>query len=246
MKTKYGFILAVIISLISIDAFAQLSKVIVFAPKGEKFTLFIGGSNQNSRPESRVEADVPGGPTFKIVLTFSDPSIKEISKLVFNKMNTTFYYKVDKNPKGVYVLESTSSEWSDVKTTPSEIPAPAAENKKTAASKESVKTEKNTDGKGCSNPMEESAFIASLVSVSAPPFDPPKLSAAKKLATEHCLTSTQVKEVIYVFDNESTRLTFAKFAYDHTWDIQNYSDVADALHSSKSKKDLEDYINSKK
>ena len=161
-------------------------------------------------------------------------------------MNTTFYYKVDKNPKGVYVLESTSSEWSDVKTTPSEIPAPAAENKKAAASKESVKTEKNTDGKGCSNPMEESAFIASLVSVSAPPFDPPKLSAAKKLATEHCLTSTQVKEVIYVFDNESTRLTFAKFAYDHTWDIQNYSDVADALHSSKSKKDLEDYINSKK
>ncbi|MCX6285194.1 MAG: DUF4476 domain-containing protein [Bacteroidetes bacterium] len=246
MKIKHGFILAIMMSFICLGAVAQLSKIIVFAPKGEKFTLFIGGSNQNSRPESRVEADVPSGPTFKILVTFSDPSIKEISKLVFNKINTTFYYKVDKNPKGVYVLESTSSEWSDVKTTKSEIPQPEAVNQKTAASKENVKTEKSTDGKGCSDPMEESAFLASLISVSTPPFDPPKLSAAKKLASQHCLTTTQVKEVIYIFESESTRLTFAKFAYDHTWDIKNYSDVADALHSSKSKKDLEDYINSKK
>jgi len=246
MKTKYSFILAFIMSFITLGAVAQLSKIIVFAPKGEKFTLFIGGSNQNSRPESRVEADVPAGPTFKIMVTFSDLSIKGISKLVFNKVNQTFYYKVDKNLKGAYVLESTSSEWSEVKTTQTDIPPPAADYKKTEVSKENVKTEKTTDGKGCSDPMEESAFLASLISVSTPPFDPLKLSAAKKLASEHCLTTTQVKEVIYVFDSESTRLTFAKFAYDHTWDIKNYSDVADALHSSKSKKDLEDYINSKK
>jgi len=227
-------------------AIAQFSKIIVFAPKGEKFTLYIGGTNQNSRPEDRVEADVPGGPTFKIMVTFSDPSIKEISKVIFNKANHTFYYKVDKNPKGAYFLEATSTEWSDVKASKSETPPPVAKEEKTATAKENVKTEKSTGGKGCQDPMEESAFLASLVSVSAPPFDPPKLSAAKKLATEHCLTTTQVKEVIYVFDSESTRLSFAKFAYDHTWDIQNYSDVADALHSSKSKKDLEDYINSKK
>jgi len=94
--------------------------------------------------------------------------------------------------------------------------------------------------------MEEPSFIASLVSVSTPPFDPMKLSAAKKLAAEHCLTTTQVKEVMYIFDSESTRLSFAKFAYDHTWDVKNYSDIGEALHSSKSKKELEDYVSSKK
>lgn len=246
MKTIHRNILIFIMSILYFGAFAQFSKIIVFAPKGDKFTLSVGGSIQNSTPEDRVEADVPGGPTFKIKVTFSDPSIKELSKLVFNKPDQTFYYKVDKNPKGVYVLESTSSEWSDVNATKEEVPPPAPKDQKAAPATENVKTEKTAGGTGCSDPMDEAAFVASLVSVSAPPFDPPKLSAAKKLATEHCLTTTQVKGVIYVFDNESTRLSFAKFAYDHTWDPQNYSDVAEALNSSKSKKELEDYIGSKK
>jgi len=246
MKAKYSFSLAIILSFIHFGAIAQYSKIIVFAPKGEKFTLYLSGSIQNSKPESRVEADVPGGPTFKIMIMFSDPSNKEISKLVFNKVNTTFYYKVDKNPKGAYYLEATSTEWSDVKEAASEVAPPPAALSKTTGTKETAKTEAAASGKGCAHPMEESDFIASLVSVSAPPFDPPKLSAAKNLANAHCLTTTQVKEVMYVFDGESTRLSFAKYAYDHTWDIQNYSDVAEALHSSKSKKDLEDYINSKK
>ena len=247
MKTKYSFTLIVMLSFIVFGAVGQ-TKVIVFSPKGDKFTLTVGGSIQNAKPESRVEADVPAGPTFKIKVSFSDPNIKEISKMIFNKINYTFYYKLDKNPKGVYALEATSSEWSDVaatKETPP--PAPAVEAKSTE-SKETTKAEpeKKAAGTGCSDPMEESTFLGSLISVSAPPFDPPKLSAAKKLATEHCLTTTQVKEVIYVFDSESTRLSFAKFAYDHTWDVQNYSDVADALHSTKSKNELQTFINSKK
>ena len=249
MKTKIRLILIFLLLAIYFSSAAQFSKVIVFAPKGEKFTLFIGGSNKNSSPESRVEADVPGGPTFKIQVVFSDPSIKEISKLVFNKANYTFYYKIDKNPKGAYVLEATSQEWSDVAETKKETPPPPApDEKKAAPSGETAKPEqqKTSGEKGCSNPMEESSFIASLVSVSTPPFDPMKLSAAKKLANEHCLTTTQVKEVMYIFDSESTRLGFAKYAYDHTWDVKNYSDVGDALHSSKSKKELEDYVSSKK
>lgn len=249
MKTQFRIILVLLLSFIYLGSFAQFSRIIVFAPKGEKFTLFINGSNKNSAPESRVEADVPGGPTFKILVTFSEPSIKEISKLVFNKANYTFYYKIDRNPKGAYILEATSQEWSDVAVTKKETPPPPPpDEQKPASSGETAKPEhqKTAGENGCSNPMEEPAFLASLVSVSTPPFDPMKLSAAKKLATEHCLTTYQVKEVIYVFDNESTRLSFAKFAYDHTWDVKNYSDVVEALHSSRSKQDLENFINSKK
>jgi hypothetical protein len=249
MKTKYRLFLVLILSFMYLGSIAQSSRLVVFAPKGEKFTLFVSGTQQNSEPVARVEADIPGGPTFKIKVTFRDPSFPEISKVVFNKANHTFYYKVDKNAKGVYVLESTSSEWSEQEKAKEEAPPPpAAKDQKSTTTKETVKSEpEKTPGEtGCSNPMEEADFIGSLISVSAPPFDPPKLSAAKKLATEHCLTTMQVKQVIYVFDNESTRLSFAKFAYDHTWDIKNYLDVAEALHSSKSKKDLETFINSKK
>jgi hypothetical protein len=248
MKIPARFFLIIFFTAITLSTMAQFSKLIVFAPKGEKFTLVVGGTIQNSTPEARVEADVPGGPAFKFKVTFEDPSIKEISKTVFNKPNTTFYYKVDKNPKGVYAFESTSSEWSDVEKATEKTPPPAAKEQKPATTNEAAKSEpdKTTGEKGCANPIDEPSFLGKLISVSAPPYDPPKLSAAKKLATENCLTTGQVMEVMSVFDNESTSLSFAKFAYDHTWDIQNYSDVSEALHSSKSKKDFEAFINSKK
>lgn len=247
MKTQVSFFLVIFISAISLSTMAQFSKIIVFAPKGEKFILSLGGTSQNTEPETRVEADVPAGPAFKIKVTFGDPAIKEIGKTVFNKPNTTFYYKVDKNAKGAYVLESTSSEWSDVTQEKEETPPPPKV-QQSATAKESTKTEseKAAGEKGCSEPMSQPDFLGSLISVSAPPYDPPKLSAAKKLATGHCLTTTQVMEVMYVFDNESTRLNFAKFAYDHTWDRDNYGDVSEALHSAKSKKELESFIATKK
>jgi hypothetical protein len=247
MKTLVRIFLVMTLLFLYQGSIAQSSKLIVFAPKGEKFTLFVSNTRQNSEPQARVEADCPGGPTFKFKVTFSDPSIPEISKLLFNKPNHTFYYQVDKNAKGVYVLVSTSSEWSDQPKASAETPPPAKEQKQ-AVKEEPAKSKpaKETGGKGCSNPMEEPAFIAALVSVSSPPFDPSKLSAAKKLATEHCLTTLQVKQVIYVFDYESTRLSFAKFAYEHTWDPDHYSDVSEALHNTKSRNELEQYIKSKK
>ena len=36
------------------------------------------------------------------------------------------------------------------------------------------------------------------------------------------------------------------FAFDHTWDIENYSDIAEALNTSKAKNDLKQFIATKK
>jgi hypothetical protein len=105
---------------------------------------------------------------------------------------------------------------------------------------------KDTKSAGCENPMPEPDFIASLAGVSAHPFEGSQLSAAKKMAETHCLRVSQVKEVIYIFNMESSRLSFAKFAYDFTYDKEDYSSVKDALHSEKSKTELEKFISSKK
>jgi hypothetical protein len=179
-------------------------------------------------------------------VVFENPG-PELSKTIFNKLSSTMYYAVQPNAKGVMALQSVSSEWSEVSAESSKKekspPPPVAKAEK------SEKKSGASDGngkKGCSEPMSEGDFIAGLVSVSTPPFDPPKLSAAKKLASAHCLTTEQVKQVMYTFDNESTRLTFAKFAYDFTWDVKNYSDVGDALHSNRSKDELEQFISTKK
>jgi hypothetical protein len=248
MKTMNRLFLVLMLSSMYLGSVAQFSKVIVFAPKGEKFTLALNGTRQNSEPEARVESDGPGGPSFKIKVTFGDPSIPEISKLVFNKPNHTFFYKVDKNAKGVYVLESTSSEWSEeskgTEKTASPGPQPASGGKKSTPSQETVKSEpdKGSGEKGCSNPMTEVDFAVALAGINAYPFEASRLGAAKKMAETHCLLVWEVKEVIGSFDLESSRLSFAKFAYDFTSNKADYGEVGEALHSTKSKTDLEKYI----
>ncbi len=246
MKISLKPILFAIVALISTTVSAQWTSLVVFAPKGEKFTLYFNGNRQNSEPASRVQVDEVHGPTCKVRLVFDQPG-PELSKTIFNKLSSTMYYAVQPNAKGNMALQSVSSEWS-------EVPAESSKKEKAAAptsdkpaqdGKKSGSAGGNSK-KGCSAPMSEGDFIAGLVSVSTPPFDPPKLSAAKKLALAHCLTTAQVKQVMYTFDNESTRLTFAKFAYDYTWDLKNYTDVGDALHSSRSKDELEQFINTKK
>jgi hypothetical protein len=223
---------------------AQYGNIVVFAPKGEKFSLFISGSQKNDEPAARVEADNPGGPSFKIRIVFPDPSVKEINKLTFNKPNGTMFFKVFKNAKGAFVLESTTSEWMDDtnlaevdKSSPShsETPPPAAK-------KEAPSTAK---AGGCDTPMSDPDFTGQLIDISARPFEPMQLSAAKKMAETHCLRVSHVVLVIAVFDSESSRLSFAKFAYDHTYDRENYSDVKDALHSQSSRNDLDRYISGK-
>ncbi|MCX6306346.1 MAG: DUF4476 domain-containing protein [Bacteroidetes bacterium] len=253
MNSLARYFMVIFLITISLSSIAQFGTVVVFAPKGEKFTLFFGSKSKNAEPSARVEADNPGGPSFKIKVVFPDASVKELSKMVFNRPGATMYYKVEKNAKGVFTLESTSSEWMDeVKTTGQENPTPppagsGSTDKKETKPEEPAKAEtgKSAKAAGCDHPMSDPDFTGQLVDISARPFEPMQLSAAKKMTETHCLTVSQVVLVIHVFDTESSRLSFAKFAYDHTYDRDNYSDVKDALHSDKSRTELDRYISEK-
>ena len=240
MKTPIRLSLIFLLFVISLSTIAQSGNIVVFAPKGEKFTVFIGNTMQNNEPAARVEANNPGGPTYKIRIVFPDPSIREVSKLTFNKPSSTMFFKLEKNPKGVFVLESTTSEWMEEGVVPQTVKAEAKPS-------EPVKNEpvKSSKTKGCDNPISDGDFTAQLIDISARPFEPMQLSAAKKMAETHCLKVSQVILVINVFDSESSRIGFAKYAYDYTHDRENYSEVKDALHSEKSRVDLDRYIANK-
>jgi len=56
------------------------------------------------------------------------------------------------------------------------------------------------------------------------------------------LTAQQVASIMNLFDFESTKLDFAKFAFSHTVDPQNYWIVNDAFSFSSSISDLQHYI----
>jgi hypothetical protein len=57
---------------------------------------------------------------------------------------------------------------------------------------------------------------------------------------------SQVKQVMLLFTFEETRLDFARFAYDHTYDIGNYFMVNDAFTFETSIEELNAYIQSRR
>lgn len=95
---------------------------------------------------------------------------------------------------------------------------------------------------GCSWPVESSSFESIKRSISAKDFEDSKLTLAKQVLNSNCLLAAQVKELMTLFDFESTRLEFAKMAYRHTYDQGNFYKVNDAFEYESSIEELHEFI----
>ncbi|NVN94163.1 MAG: DUF4476 domain-containing protein [Bacteroidetes bacterium] len=99
---------------------------------------------------------------------------------------------------------------------------------------------------GCNHPMTSQMFADVKTSISSKSFENSKLTIAKQVISNNCLTSAQVKEILKLFDFEATRLDVAKFAYGYTYDKGNYYQLNDAFNFESSIDDLNNYIKTKK
>jgi len=248
MKTKTRIFLLLLLAVFSYKVYSQGSALVIFSEKGEKFTVFMNGEMKNSKPGDYVRVDNLFGPSFKVRVVFADPAIHEIDKTVFNKIGGEIFYAAKPGKKGDYVLEHATSDYvhqgNAVKESIPEKSVPQeTHQKKTEETTESAG--KSSKG-GCKNPMTEPDFQASIVMISNAPFDGPKTSSAKKLVEGHCLTCDQIVETMYLVSHEPSRLTIAKAAYMHCFDPSNYEKVKNVLETSKSKQDLDQYIESVK
>ena len=230
----------------SVKAMSQGTSLTVFSEKGENFTVFVNGDLKNSKPGDNVKIEGLYGPSFKVRIVFKDVTIREIEKTVFNSTSGELFYVVRPGKKGAYIFEKTSSDYIHTQEAVKEIPPSSStqkENKQTNTKSES--TAKKTGG-GCNNPMPDGDFQVAAAAASSAPFDGLKLTQAKKVAESHCLTCSQIVELMYILSYDSSRLSLAKAAYKHCYDPDNYNEVKDVLNSSKSKDDLDRYIESVK
>jgi len=96
---------------------------------------------------------------------------------------------------------------------------------------------------GCKYPMSQQNFAAAKNSISTKNFENTKLTVAKQVINNNCLTTSQIKEIVKLFDFENTRLDFAKYAYSFVYDKGNYFLLNDAFDFESSIDDLNKYIN---
>ncbi len=101
-----------------------------------------------------------------------------------------------------------------------------------------------------SNPCLNAATTGDMESgkrsISSKSFEDTKLSTAKQFTGSHCLNTSQIKEIMKLFAFEESKIDFAKYAYDHCTDQNNYYKVNDAFTFDGSIQTLQEYIDSKK
>lgn len=97
----------------------------------------------------------------------------------------------------------------------------------------------------CGIKMANDAFAKAKKSIEDKGFDETRLTVAKQVANSNCLSVTQIREVMDVFSFEATKLEFAKYAYDHCANRNEYYLINDAFSYSSSIDELNEYIQSK-
>ena len=236
------------------------SDLVVFNPTGEPFTLSVNNSPINTYPQNKVlVADLQAG-YYNIGITFTSPQgrimlsqqilipsnalvsiklVKSGSGYIMNVSNLLYYNALNYNPDNpaIHPVPPTPQPQNNTQ----QNTLPPQNNTQPQVSQNVI----HTSGY-CSAPMSEAQFQQALASIQAKSFESDKLTIAKQIASTNCLLSGQVKRIMHTFDFEATKLSFAKFAYTHTYDVNNYYVVNEEFEFSSSIQALQRYINSLK
>ena len=96
---------------------------------------------------------------------------------------------------------------------------------------------------GCIPPLSDVNAIRNAIEEES--FSDNKLMVAKQALKGKCMS---VQNIIYIsesFDFEDGKLEFAKFAYNFTYDIDNFYQVNKIFSFSSSKEELNEYISNR-
>lgn len=94
---------------------------------------------------------------------------------------------------------------------------------------------------GCAWPMSPTEFEDAKKSIENKSFEETKMTTAKQVGRDRCFTTDQVKGLMGTFSFEDTKLEFAKYAYERTYDIGNYYKINDAFSFESSVEELNNY-----
>lgn len=92
------------------------------------------------------------------------------------------------------------------------------------------------------NAMHPNGHAELIHVMASTPFDNSKLAIAKAALSHNAMTSKQVRDVMRQFTFDRNKLDFAKFAFDHCVDPQNYYSLANEFTFDSYARELMRYI----
>ncbi len=96
---------------------------------------------------------------------------------------------------------------------------------------------------GYATAMSPAGFHALKASMRRASFESSRKSMMRQALQRHGLNSFQLRELLFLFDYESSRLEMARFAYRRLSDPQNIAVIFDAFEYESSVRQYEDFLN---
>lgn len=95
---------------------------------------------------------------------------------------------------------------------------------------------------GCDWPIDDAGIRQMKSSIESKSFKDDRMTVAKQATRAKCLSAAQIKSIMEIFTFEDSKLEYAKFAYDHCHDIDNYYLLNDAFTFSSSIDELNEFL----
>lgn len=236
-------ILLPLLLLTGILANAQTCGLMLFTENGEKFKLSTNGTLRNPQPLNEIKLCGFPSDIVKIRLEFEDKTVLE--KTMYLRMGVIEHHRVSKKSDGTWRVAFDSDE---------NIPTPYQNT--------TVVTVINVQGIGfdpqpvatttivtqsnnCGLPISDRSFYEFYGHLKNMTFDSDQLKEAKDAVRRGCFSSNQIKMTLTAFTYESSRLEFAKYAYDFAYDKGAYSLVKEGFSNSLSGDELDQYLRTK-
>lgn len=180
----------------------------------------------------RVEEPVQTTQTIQTTTTITDDSDEDVD-FKMEVPGGSVKIKIDGGGIGMDVKESTTT----TVTTTTTTSRPATE---TVIVEQPV-VETPVQSAGCV-PADQATINQMKSAISSKSFEDSKMTVAKQATRGKCLKASQVRELMGLFTFEESKLEYAKYAYDFTFDQDNYYLVNDAFTFESSIDDLNEYI----
>ena len=91
-------------------------------------------------------------------------------------------------------------------------------------------------------PISDLSYTSLIKSIEEKEFVDIKMELAQQGVKGKCLKVDQVKGLMEFFESDSDRLKVAKYAFTHSFEGEDFEDVADALKFEQNKSALKEFI----
>ena len=246
MKFRY---LLTIFCIVQLGLKAQvINNLVVFCNEGERFTLILNGLKENQTPATNVRVEGLDLKVYQVRIIFENPKLKtHETTLTFYRTGKECIFALNKHGKK-HTMDYVSEKEIDGFLNPAVPQTPVVANPVIEQQTITTNTITNIESNTISNinTTETPTFLTTLNNIISQPTDAGKLNTAITLLENNTFSIAQIKQMLSVFSTEQTRLAFAKQVCTKTKDPATYTAIIDAFINQGIKKELQQFLNTKK